>query len=83
MAFSCNFRFNTFSYYFRIYFWNTTFSIDLFDNITTTITEFELFGFPIFGKILGAVQAFGYWSLLDLITVMLLAIIILKFVYKN
>ncbi len=62
--------------------WNTTFSIDLFDNITTTITEFELFGFPIFGKILGAVQAFGYWSLLDLITVMLLAIIILKFVYK-
>ena len=62
--------------------WNTTFSIDLFDNITTTITEFELFGFPIFGKILGSVQAFGYWSLLDLITVMLLAIIILKFVYK-
>ena len=62
--------------------WNTTFSIDLFDNITTTITEFELFGFPIFGKILGGVQAFGYWSLLDLITVMLLAIIILKFVYK-
>ena len=62
--------------------WNTTFSIDLFDNITTTITEFELFGFPIFGKILGAVQAFGYWNLLDLITVMLLAIIILKFVYK-
>ena len=62
--------------------WNTAFSIDLFANVTTTVTEFELFGFPIFGKILGAVQAFGNWSLLDLITIMVLAIIILKFVYK-
>ena len=62
--------------------WNTAFSIDLFTNVTTTVTEFELFGFPIFGKILGAVQAFGNWSLLDLITIMVLAIIILKFVYK-
>ena len=62
--------------------WNTAFSISLFDDVTTAITEFELFGFPIFGKILGAVQAFGNWSLLELITIMLLAIIILKFVYK-
>lgn len=62
--------------------WNTAFSIDLFDNVTTTVTEFELFSFPIFGKILGAVQSFGNWSLLDLITIMLIAIIILKFVYK-
>ena len=62
--------------------WNTAFSISLFDDVTTSVTEFELFGFPIFGKILGAVQAFGNWSLLELITIMLLAIIILKFVYK-
>ena len=62
--------------------WNTAFSIDLFDNVTTAVTEFELFSFPIFGKILGAVQSFGNWSLLDLITIMLIAIIILKFVYK-
>ena len=62
--------------------WNTAFSISLFDDVTTSVTEFELFGFPILGKILGAVQAFGNWSLLELITIMLLAIIILKFVYK-
>ena len=55
----------------------------MFDDVTTAVTEFELFGFPIFGKLLGAVQAFGYWSLVDLITVMLLAIVILKFVYKD
>ena len=62
--------------------WNSAFGITLFDDVTTAITEFELFGFPIFGKILGAVSAFGYWSLLELITLMLLAIIIIKFVYK-
>ena len=62
--------------------WNGAFGITLFEDITTAITEFELFGFPIFGKILGAVSPFGYWTLVELVTVMLLAIIILKFVYK-
>lgn len=62
--------------------WNGAFGITLFDDVTTAITEFELFGFPIFGKILGAVSPFGYWTLVELVTLMLLAIIILKFVYK-
>ena len=62
--------------------WNNAFGITLFDDVTTAITEFELFGFPIFAKILGAISAFGYFTLLELITMMLLAIIIIKFVYK-
>ena len=62
--------------------WNNSFSVTLFEEVTTAITEFELFGFPIFGKILGGVSPFGYWNLVELITLMLLAIIILKFVYK-
>ncbi len=62
--------------------WNVAFGITLFDDVTTAITEFELFGFPIFGKVLGAISAFGYWTLVELVTLMLLAIIILKFVYK-
>ena len=62
--------------------WNGAFGITLFDDVTTAVKEFELFGFPIFGKLFGAVQAFGYWTLVDLITLMLIAIVILKFVYK-
>ncbi len=62
--------------------WNGAFGIELFDNVKTAVTEFELFGFPIFGKILGAVSAFGYWTLVELITLMLIAIIIIKFIYK-
>ncbi len=62
--------------------WDNAFGITLFEDVTTAITEFKLFGFPIFGKILGGVSPFGYWNLVELITLMLLAIIILKFVYK-
>ena len=62
--------------------WGGTFGVTLFDDVTTAVTEFELFGFPIFGKILGTIGAFGYWTLVELVTLMLLAIIILKFVYK-
>ncbi len=62
--------------------WTNAFNLDIFDTATNAVTEFELFGFPIFGKILGAVPAFGYWTLVELITLMLLAIIIFKFVYK-
>ena len=62
--------------------WSNSFGIDLFTDVYNAVTEFELFGFPIFGKILGAVSPFGYWSLLELITIMILAVIIIKFVYK-
>ena len=62
--------------------WSNAFEITLFDDITQAITEFELFGFPIFGKILGAISSFGDWTLVELITIMLIAIIIIKFVYK-
>ena len=62
--------------------WNGAFGITLFEDVTTAITEFELFGFPIFGKILGSVSPFGNFTLLELITLMLLAIVIIKFVYK-
>ena len=62
--------------------WSNSFGIDLFTDVYTAVTEFELFGFPIFFFFLGAVSPFGYWSLLELITIMILAVIIIKFVYK-
>lgn len=63
--------------------WNGAFSVDLFDNVTKAVTEFKLFGFPIFGKILGSsITAFGNWTLSELTTLMIIAIVIIKFVYK-
>lgn len=62
--------------------WNSAFSIDAFEKATDAFLKFEVFKFPIFGKIFGSVNAFGSWSFLELITLMLVAIIIIKFVYK-
>ena len=63
--------------------WSPAFSISLFDDITEAVTNFELFGFPIFSKILGAsIAPFGYFSLAEITTILLVAIVILKFVYK-
>ena len=62
--------------------WTGTFNVDIFTNATNAVTEFELFGFPIFSKILGTFSAFGNWTLTEITTLLLIAIVALKFIYK-
>lgn len=62
--------------------WNGAFGLTIFEDATTAVTEFELFGFPIFGKLLGTISSFGNWSIGELCTVLFVAIIALKFIYK-
>ncbi|MDD6244207.1 MAG: hypothetical protein PUB03_00915 [bacterium] len=50
-----------------------------FTGITKTLNT----GFPVFGKILGSsVPAFGSWTLVEVIVLLLLALVIIKYVYK-
>ena len=50
-----------------------------FTGITKTLNT----GFPIFGKILGnSVPAFGSWTLVEIIVLLLLALVVIKYVYK-
>lgn len=58
------------------------FKIKLFDDMTTGVTKFELFKFPIFGKILGTVNAFGNWSLTDMFLPMILVALLSAFIYQ-
>ena len=58
------------------------FGVKLFDNVTKSVQEFELFKFPIFAKILGTFNSFGNWSLTDLFLPMALAIVLLSIIYK-
>jgi len=58
------------------------FGISLFDDVTKAVTEFELFGFPIFGKILGTVNSFGNWTVTDMFLPIGLLVIILMIIYK-
>ena len=57
---------------------NTSFFVDL----TNDVIEFELFGFPIFAKLLGTVAPFGEWTVNNLFLPMGLALLLLALIYK-
>lgn len=62
--------------------WNSSFAIEAFANASTAVTEFELFGFPIFAKLFGSFNSFGEWTITDLFLVMATVIILLTVIYK-
>ena len=62
--------------------WSSSFGVTLFDDVTTNVTEFELFGFPIFSKVYGSVGAFGNWSVIDLFLPTTLLLILLTIIYR-
>ena len=61
---------------------DTGFKIKVFTDITTNVTKFEIFKFPIFSKLLGQVNAFGTWTLTDLFLPMFLILVLLMVVYS-
>ena len=61
---------------------DTGFGVKAFDNATKAVTEFKLFGFEIFAKVLGTVNAFGNWTIMDLFLPIILAMLLLMFIYK-
>lgn len=62
--------------------WVDAFGLTAFDDATTAVVEFELFGFPIFGKLFGTMNAFGYWSIIDLTLLLLVITLLLVVIYK-
>ncbi|MBQ2639589.1 MAG: hypothetical protein IJF92_02380 [Bacilli bacterium] len=62
--------------------WSGAFNVKAFENATKSVLEFKLFGFAIFGKILGSVNAFGAWTATEMIVVTVLTTLLLSFIYK-
>ena len=58
------------------------FKVKLFDDATKAVTEFKLFGFALFGKILGTVNSFGNWTLMDMILPIILVLLVMTLIYK-
>ena len=58
------------------------FKVKFFTDLTTKTSEFKLFGFPLFAKVLGTFNAFGSWSITDLFVPMFLTILLLVIIYK-
>ena len=61
--------------------WNV-FNIKLFDNVTQSIQKFTIFKFPIFSKILGNINSFGNWTIVDLLLPLSLTGILLMLIYN-
>ena len=58
------------------------FKIKFFTDLTKNTTEFKLFGFPLFAKVLGNFNAFGSWTVTDLFLPMFLSILLLTIIYR-
>lgn len=58
------------------------FGISLFNDVTDSVTNFELFGFPIFSKIYGTLNPFGNWNIMDLFFPMFLLLLLFIVIYK-
>ncbi len=56
--------------------------IDIFDKVYTKITSVTINDFAIFQKLLGSISAFGYWGNYELIMVVVLASMLIAWVYK-
>ena len=62
--------------------WSSSFALDWFEVASQKVAEFELFGFPLFGKLFGTFQAFGGWQCYDLFFPLSFLALILVLIYK-
>ena len=56
--------------------------IKLFADVTQSVTNYEMFKFPIFAKVLGTVNAFGAWTITDMFVPLALIVLLLSLIYK-
>lgn len=57
------------------------FDITWFDKLLKNVTTYEIGGFAIFGKILGLSNAFGSWTLNEASIIIIIASLLLSFIY--
>ena len=62
--------------------WSNGFGVNLFSDVTSNVLSFKIGGFAIFSKLFGTINAFGFWTIIDLLLPMTLLILFLAIVYK-
>ena len=62
--------------------WSNGFGFNFFSDVTSNVLSFEIGGFAIFSKLFGTINAFGFWTIIDLLLPMALLILFLAIVYK-
>lgn len=56
--------------------------VELFDKVYNSIVEFTVNDFAIFAKLLGSISAFGYWGNYELVMLVIIASILIAWIYK-
>ncbi len=56
--------------------------VSLFNDIYTSITSFTVNDFAIFANILGSISAFGYWGNYELVMIVIIASMLIAWIYK-
>ncbi len=65
-----------------MYNWSNGLGIELFNNIYESIVGFEINGYPIFKNLIGSVDPFGYWSNYELSVLIILATLLIGWIYN-
>ncbi len=67
---------------FGMYNWYYAFGIEAFSNLHSTIMGVKIHGFPIFENLLSGINALGYWGNNEFVIMMVLAAIVIAFIYR-
>ncbi len=62
--------------------WSDMYGIEFFTNLHTTITGWEISGYPIVSNILGTVSSIGNWSVQDVNVIILVMTLVIGLIYK-
>ncbi len=62
--------------------WNTAFGLNIMTDAKEAVYGFKLFGFELFAKLLGNINAFGEWMINDIVLVMAILVLLLSLIYK-
>ena len=65
-----------------MYNWANGLGVELFNNIHDSINSFEINGYPIFKNLIGSVDPFGYWSNYELSVLLILASLLIGWIYN-
>ena len=65
-----------------LYNWYYGLEIDFFATLNETIMTYEFNGYPLFGNLFGTVSEFGYWGNYDIVTILVIASLIIGWIYN-
>ncbi len=62
--------------------WVDVFKTTIFTEMNSNVLSFKVFGFDLFGKVLGTINPLGSWTVSELISIVFLATVVIACIYR-